>query len=164
MEQIKTYYTQDEMIAGLILKDKLALKSLHDQFQGCLYGIISAVFEDHEVRIAVFQKAILKIWVDADQFDPEKEKFFTWMLNIVRQSIKDEFNHSTHSSDLMYRDADLCRIIDHNDFPVFIRIFFFGSSIEEIGKECAMSPDDVRKSLFHGIESLKKHLAQSLVE
>lgn len=164
MEQIKTYTTQEEMIVGLILKEKLALKCLHDQFQGCLYGIISAVFEDHEARIAVFQNAILKIWDDVNQFDPKKEKFFTWMLNIVRQSIKDEYNLSTNTSDLMYRDADLCRIIDPTDFPVFIRVFFFGSSIEEIGKECDLSPDDVRKSLFHGIESLKKHLAQSVVE
>lgn len=162
MEQIKTYSTQDEMIVGLIMKDKLALKGLYDQYQGYLFGIISAVFEDHEARIAVFQKAILKIWVDADKFNPDKEKFFTWMLNKVRQCIRDEYNLSTHNPDLKYRDADLCKIVKDHDYPVFIRVFFFSSSIEEISEELSMSKEDVRKSLYHSIENIKVHLAHSL--
>jgi len=161
MEKIKTYSTQDEMIVGLILKDKLALKSVYNQYKGCLYGIISAVFEDHEARIAVFQQAILKIWVDADKFNPDKEKFFTWMLNKVRQSIREEFNRSSHVPELIYRDADLCKILNEHDYPVFIKVFFFNSSIEEISAEYFMSIEAVRKSLFHSIESIKVHLAQS---
>lgn len=158
---MEPYLSQAKLIEAMVRKDDFALATVQKLYGAALYGIVCKVFHNHEARIAVFQKAISKIWFDADQYDPEKLKFFTWMLNIVRQTIKEEFQPPTNSLEIAYKDNDLLRIIHQNDYPVFIRVFFHSRTIAEIGEELFMSTADISKSLYRAIKNLNDHFAQS---
>lgn len=162
MKALKSYSSEEEIIEGLLLKDSQALKALYDIYAGRLYGVISAVFESHDTRISVLQKVMKKIWSDSDQYEVEKLRFFTWMLKIVRQSILDEIRHSDAAPQLINDSRNLGQIVSTFDFPVFFKVFFLGSPVNEIAKELCLSQQEVRKSLRNAIESLKIHYKESV--
>ncbi|WP_316753305.1 hypothetical protein [Pedobacter gandavensis] len=161
MELAKTYYTQEQIIQGLIMKDKLALEVLYNNYSGKLYGIIAAVFESHEARISVLQKAILKVWIDSDHFDSEKEKFFIWILKVVRDCIMEEIRLSNTDSQPIYGDGQLSDIINPCDYSVFYKVFFFGTPTHEVAEELSLTSSDVHKCLYRAMQNLKVHFAQS---
>ncbi|RQO74522.1 hypothetical protein DBR43_03785 [Pedobacter sp. KBW06] len=160
MELTKKYANPEEMLEGLLLKDINALEAFYYKYSGKLYGIIAVVFESHEARISVLQRAILRIWSDTNQYDPEKEKFFTWMLKIVRESISQEFLSSDIDAQSIYDHGELSKIIEPCDYPVFFRTFFFNTPINEIAEELSLTPFEAQKSLYQAIDNLKKHFAQ----
>lgn len=162
MKTLKSYSSEEEIIEGLLLKDSMALKALYDTYAGSLYGVISAVFESHNTRISVLQKVMMKIWSDSDQYEVENLRFFTWMLKIVRQSILDEIRHSDAPPQLINDSRNLGQIINPLDFPIFFKVFFLGSPVNEIAKEMCLSQVEVRKSLRSAIESLKTHYSESV--
>ena len=78
------YIDEENLIARLKSKDKSAFEYLYDHYSGALYGVVSRVIKKEEVAEEVLQDAFLKIWDKIDNYDPEKGKLFTWMLNLTR--------------------------------------------------------------------------------
>lgn len=65
-------------------KDRSALEYLYDHYSGALYGVVSRIIKKEEVAEEVLQDAFLKIWDKIENYDPEKGRLFTWMLNLTR--------------------------------------------------------------------------------
>ena len=72
------------------MQDKLALTDLYDRYGRLVYGLSVRVLND-DGRLAqeVTQDTFLKVWNQADQWDPEKGKLTTWLLTIARRTAID---------------------------------------------------------------------------
>lgn len=70
--------------------DKQALADLYDRYGALVHGLSVRVLND-DGRLAqeVTQDTFLKIWHQADQWDPERGKLTTWMLTIARRTAID---------------------------------------------------------------------------
>jgi len=78
------------LVKGLKSKNSASLDYLYDHYASALYGIISRIINNEDVAEEVLQDVFLKVWDRIDQYDPDKGRLFTWMLNIARNQAIDK--------------------------------------------------------------------------
>ncbi|MEZ4686753.1 MAG: sigma-70 family RNA polymerase sigma factor [Bacteroidia bacterium] len=64
---------------------------LYDQYGAALYGVILKVVKSDSMAEDVLQESFVKIWNKIDQYDEKKGRFFTWILNIARNTAIDHW-------------------------------------------------------------------------
>lgn len=70
--------------------DKQALAELYDRYGALVYGLsVRVLHDDGRLAQEVTQDTFLKVWHQADQWDPDKGKLTTWMLTIARRTAID---------------------------------------------------------------------------
>jgi RNA polymerase sigma factor (sigma-70 family) len=78
------------LVRLLQLKDRKAFEYLYDRYSAAVYGIIFKIVKIDELSEEVLQDAFLKFWDKAADYNAEKGKLFTWMLNIARNMAIDK--------------------------------------------------------------------------
>ncbi|RXR32522.1 sigma-70 family RNA polymerase sigma factor [Flavobacterium piscinae] len=91
--------TQEELLPLIYKKDDRAFTLLYDMYSKSLFGVISNLIKDHEEAEDVLQDVFVKIWKNIDSYSEEKGRFYTWIVNIARNSSIDRlrskgFNNS----------------------------------------------------------------------
>ncbi|MGS2764848.1 RNA polymerase sigma factor [Sinomicrobium sp. M5D2P9] len=77
---------QDLLISRLRDGNEQAFERIYELYSKSLYGIIYSIIRDEAVSEEILQDVFLKIWHEAHSYDPEKGRFFTWILNIARNA------------------------------------------------------------------------------
>ena len=106
---LRTTYSEQELVALLKQKDGQAFSYLYDNYSGALLGVIGAIIPDREVANDILQTVFVNIWRKSDTYDPEKGRLFTWMLNIARNAAIDELRSKG------YRDSQKNKPISGNE-------------------------------------------------
>ncbi|MEO8414127.1 MAG: sigma-70 family RNA polymerase sigma factor [Ginsengibacter sp.] len=83
MQEVKKY-NEVELIFLLKNRDQTAFAYLYDNYSAALLGVIYKMLENRELSEDVLQEAFIKIWNNFSNYDSEKGRLFTWMLNITR--------------------------------------------------------------------------------
>lgn len=78
------------LVSRLKLGDKAAFNDLYTHYSDALYGVITKVLRSEESAGDVLQDSFVKIWKNIQRYDDSKGSFFTWMLNICRNSSIDK--------------------------------------------------------------------------
>lgn len=78
-------------IVGIQSGDAKAFELIYDSYSASLYGIVLKILQDDEVAQDVLQDAFVKIWKNCNSYEPQKGSFFTWMLNIARNTAIDKY-------------------------------------------------------------------------
>lgn len=87
---LKTTYSEQELVASLQQRNESAFSYLYDNYSGALYGIVNSIVTDKEIANDVLQNVFINIWRKIESYDPAKGRLFTWMLNIARNAAIDE--------------------------------------------------------------------------
>lgn len=80
------HYSESELIGMLLKQDRHAFNYLYDNYSAALYGIVVKIVIKEEVAQDLLQEVFIKIWTNLSKYDAGKGRFFTWMLNIARNS------------------------------------------------------------------------------
>ncbi len=83
-------YTEEELVQLLKGQSRQAFNYLYRQYSGALYGVIYKVIDDEQTSQDVLQDVFVKIWNYISQYNPQKGRLYTWMLNIARNSAIDK--------------------------------------------------------------------------
>ena len=51
------------------------------------YTVIVSILQDKELANDILQEVFIKIWRQIEQYDPEKGRLFTWMVNIAEMQV-----------------------------------------------------------------------------
>lgn len=91
--------TQEELLPLVLKKDDKAFTILYDMYSKNLYGVIYNLIKDKEEAEDVLQEVFVKIWKNIESYNETKGRFFTWILNIARNTTIDKlrskgFNNS----------------------------------------------------------------------
>jgi len=91
--------TQEELIPLILKKDERAFKHVYDMYSKSLFAVISNLVKDREEAEDVLQESFVKIWKNIDSYNESKGRFYTWILNISRNTAIDKlrskgFNNS----------------------------------------------------------------------
>ncbi len=91
--------TQEELLPLVLKKDDRAFTLLYDMYSKNLYGVIYNLIRDREEAEDVLQEVFVKIWKNIEKYNESKGRFFTWILNIARNTTIDKlrskgFNNS----------------------------------------------------------------------
>ena len=115
-------------------KDKSALEFLYDHYSGALYGVVFRILKNEDIAEEVLHDVFLKIWDRFDQYDSEKGKLFTWMVNIARNQAIDKTRSKEISKDQKTRAIE--NVVNKIDTRGYIE-----QRVEDIGVK------DILKSL-----------------
>ncbi len=107
--------TQEELLAQIYKKDNKAFTLLYDSYAKNLYGIIYNLLKDREEAEDVLQETFVKIWKNLDSYNESKGRFFTWLLNIARNSAIDRLRSKNFNNNQKNLSSDnFVHILDDN--------------------------------------------------
>lgn len=78
------------IVALLRQDDKSAVSLLYDNYSDALFGVILRIVNQEALAEEILQDTFLKIWKYRESYDESKGRFFTWMLNIARNTAIDQ--------------------------------------------------------------------------
>ncbi len=87
----------NQLISLLKAGDEAAYAKLYDDYSSLLYGIILRVVGDKRDAENLLQDCFVKVWQNAERYDPEKGRLVTWLINIARNTAID-FTRSKYYS------------------------------------------------------------------
>ncbi|MBI1226734.1 MAG: sigma-70 family RNA polymerase sigma factor [Bacteroidetes bacterium] len=176
---------ENEIIYYLSQRDKRGISLLYDHYSIPLYGIVRRMIPYEEVAQDVLQEVFVKIWENADKYDREKGRLFTWVSQVTRnaaidwlrspanrqkgfyptdnQSIENILPNET-ASDIS--DSGLQKTIDglENSYRQLIQLAYFkGYTQVEIAKELAMPLGTVKTRIRAAIHELRRVLKNDIV-
>ncbi|WP_255504500.1 sigma-70 family RNA polymerase sigma factor [Mesonia sp. HuA40] len=64
-----------------------------------LFGVIENIIKNKAQSEDVLQEVMVKIWRNLPQYDPEKGRFFTWIVNIARNSAIDKYRSKAYKKE-----------------------------------------------------------------
>ncbi|WP_228372433.1 RNA polymerase sigma factor [Chryseobacterium daeguense] len=127
---IKTNYSEEELIVLLKEKNEAGFHHLYDNYSGALYGMILRIVQSKEYTEEVIQDVFVKIWNSIHQYDSSKGRFYTWMINIARNTAIDYLKSKGFQNELknqplpdfVYNSAELSTTNNSSDFIGFNNI------------------------------------------
>ncbi len=173
--------SQEELLVLIYKKDERAFTYLYDMYSKSLFSVINVLIKNREEAEDVLQDVFVKIWKNIDSYHESKGRFYTWILNIARNTSIDKlrsknFNNSQKnlSSDNFvnyFEDssklADKVDTIGLQEFvkrlkPKCIQIidllFFKGYTQQEASDELAIPLGTVKTQNRNCINDLRNYL------
>ncbi|MEL6650672.1 MAG: sigma-70 family RNA polymerase sigma factor [Bacteroidota bacterium] len=82
--------TDQRIISLLSQRDQQAIRLIYEQYARTLLGVLLRILGDQALAEDCLQEALVKVWKNADRYDPKKGRLFTWLLNICRNTAIDK--------------------------------------------------------------------------
>lgn len=82
-------FSEVELTCFLKKRDQSVFNYLFENYSGVLYATINNIVGDDHTSEDVLQDVFIKIWRKIDQYNPDKSRICTWMLNIARNAAID---------------------------------------------------------------------------
>lgn len=79
----------DILVNRLQKGEETAFSEVYDRYSGALNGVILRIVQDEDAAMDVLQDTFVKIWKNCQSYDATKGSFYTWMLNIARNTAID---------------------------------------------------------------------------
>lgn len=167
---------QDNLIERLVQQDLAALSDLYDKYGPALFGIVLRIVQSRELAEQVVQDTFVKVWKKSADYDPQKGRLFTWLLNIARNTAIDATRTAHYIHYRKTEDAEQLVYISGTDQPnpehIGIRkivenldekyrelinlVYFKGYTQEEVAEELGVPLGTVKTRLRHAINSLRQ--------
>jgi RNA polymerase sigma-70 factor (ECF subfamily) len=173
--------TQDDLLILISNKDEKAFSHIYNMYSRSLFAVISNLVKEQEEAEDVLQEVFVKIWKNIDTYNESKGRFYTWILNIARNTAIDKlrskgFNNSKKnlSSDNFVHLLDdsnrLTNIIDTIGIRDFVKklkpkciqiielLFFKGYTQQEASEELEIPLGTVKTQNRNCINDLRNFL------
>lgn len=173
--------SQEELLVLIYKKDERAFTHLYDMYSKSLFAVINVLIKNREEAEDVLQDVFFKIWKNIDSYQESKGRFYTWILNIARNTSIDklrskDFNNSKKnlSSDNfvhLFEDSNkLANKIDSIGIQEFVKklkpkciqiidlLFFKGFTQQEVADELEIPLGTVKTHNRNCINDLKNYL------
>ncbi|MFC0426724.1 RNA polymerase sigma factor [Chryseobacterium scophthalmum] len=102
---------------------------MYDNYSGALYGVILRIVQSKEYTEEIIQDVFVKVWNSIHQYDSTKGRFYTWMINIARNTAIDYLKSKSFQKqlknqplpDFVYENAELTTT-NNSDFIGFNKV------------------------------------------
>jgi RNA polymerase sigma-70 factor (ECF subfamily) len=85
----KAIQAEVELVERLKAGDEKALELAYDRYSAAVYGVLLKILNHEEAAEDILQESFVKIWTNIGRYDDSKGAFFTWIINIARNSAID---------------------------------------------------------------------------
>ncbi|RYD73324.1 MAG: sigma-70 family RNA polymerase sigma factor [Sphingobacteriales bacterium] len=160
------------------MQDQSAFSYLYDNYAAALNGVIHRMVDDTQLSEDILQEAFIRIWNNFKQYDANKGRLFTWMVNITRNLTIDTLRSKGYkkqqkisqneSSVTNYQNKDSANRFDgiglnkqlaslKPEYKNLIDLAYFaGYTQEEISKEMGIPLGTVKTRMRTAIMELRK--------
>lgn len=149
---------QDQLIVQLQSGNEKAFERIYQLYSRSLYGIVFSIIRDEAISEEILQDVFLKIWHEAPAYDPEKGRFFTWILNIARNAAIDRLRSREYKNSKLNMKSDYFSDILESENNVSGKLDAIGLQkyIDILGPMCKKLIDLLFFKGFTQKESAKK--------
>jgi RNA polymerase sigma-70 factor (ECF subfamily) len=106
----------EELILQFQQKNVKAFDKLYHYYNDSLFGVINNIVGDQDLAKDILQEVFIKIWNNSNKYNKEKGRFFTWILNIARNSAIDTTRSKNFKKSLKNQDVEnFVDIIENNE-------------------------------------------------
>ena len=91
------------------------MSELYDRYSDTLFGLASKIVKSDEIAQDILQDSFIKIWKNIENYSAEKGSFFTWMLNITRNTAIDAIRKSKKYTATSIQDVENSVHMDGGD-------------------------------------------------
>lgn len=81
--------TEEKLISLLKNRDRKAIDHIYANYSETLFGCIKRILPDDKEAQDCLQDSFVKIWQRAAQYDSNRGRLFTWMVNVCRNTAID---------------------------------------------------------------------------
>lgn len=176
----------DSQIISLLQSDpRRAVEAILNRYGAALQGVILKIVGSKEVAEDILQDACIKVWKNADSYDPAKGKLFTWLLNIARNTALDKartgkfqrqrtsqmldqtvYDNVAFSEEMQVRDVGLQNALNklEEKYRMIIELLYIqGYTQREIVEEFDLPLGTVKSRAKIAIRELRKLLDSGIV-
>ena len=89
--------TQDELLVLINQKDEKAFTHIYDMYSKSLFSVINMLVKNREESEDVLQEVFIKIWKNIDSYNESKGRFYTWIINIARNTSIDKLRSKNYN-------------------------------------------------------------------
>ena len=173
--------SQEELLVLIYKKDEKAFTHLYDMYSKSLFSVIHVLIKNREEAEDVLQDVFVKIWKNIDSYNESKGRFYTWIINIARNTSIDklrsrDYNNTQKnlSSDnfvnLLDESNKLSHKLDAIGIQEFVKklkpkcieiinlLFFKGYTQQEASEELAMPLGTIKTQNRNCINDLRNYL------
>ena len=98
--------TQEELIPLILKKEERAFTIMYNMYSKSLFAVISNLVKETEDAEDILQEVFVKIWKNIDNYSESKGRFYTWMLNIARNTAIDKLRSKGYNNSQKNLSAD----------------------------------------------------------
>ena len=173
----------NSLVLRLQNREESAMSELYDRYASTLYGLASKIVRSDEIAQDVVQDAFVKVWKKVETYDNSKGTFFTWMLNITRNTAIDflrkrkkenpssiqEIENNVHISEDSSKKMDAIgvkELVDNlnEDQRILVEyIYFKGFTQQEVSDELGIPLGTVKTRIRAAVGELKKFFVAILM-
>ncbi|MEL6812813.1 MAG: RNA polymerase sigma factor [Bacteroidota bacterium] len=79
----------NDLILAMQQGNHAAFSKLYEMYSRAILGVILTIVRDSELAEEILQDVFVKVWNKAGSYNIEKGRFYTWLLNIARNTAID---------------------------------------------------------------------------
>lgn len=136
---------EENIISLLKNKDQRGMEMLYDTYGNVVYGFLFHVLQSDELAEEALEAVFLRAWRSINTLDSSKQRLFTWIIDLARQSVKsklkfdkspgklsDHSNWSEHYNPDAAGTRNLVKQLDKSQRKVLEEIYFKGIDFKEL--------------------------------
>lgn len=173
-------HSEEALVLSLKKKEEEAFRYLYLHYRGSLFTVINQIIPDKETAGDVLQEVFIAVWKNAEKYDAEKGRLFTWLLNIARNTAinktrsknyknalkNEELNNTVYSTEKTNENQvpvntiglrkEVCRLKE--DLKQVLELsYFHGCTQDEISKALNIPLGTVKTRIRSAIIELRKN-------
>lgn len=79
----------DALILEMQHGSESAFASIYSRYSKAIYGVLIGIVKDRDLAEELLQDVFVKVWNNSGSYDRQKGRFYTWLLNIARNTAID---------------------------------------------------------------------------
>ena len=115
----------EHLISRFQQKDMKSFEKLYEMYAESMFGVIFNIVRNNEETEEVLQDVFVKAWNNSSSYSSKKGRFFTWLLNIARNTAIDKIRSKSFKQGKQNLDAsffvDIVESYDDLDTQIDIK-------------------------------------------
>ena len=152
----------DASIIGRLRRgDQQALTDLYDRYASAVYGMAWRVLNNRVLAEEATQDTFIKVWENADRWQPERGKFSSWLLTIARYTAIDRLRLEKRLTPSFPVDVTEMREVIGEESPLLGDLRDNAEMLGQlIGELSDVQIEAIELSFFHGMThaEISEHL------
>ena len=115
----------EQLISKFQQKDIKSFEKLYEMYADSMFGVIFNIIRNKEEAEEVLQDVFIKAWNNSGSYASKKGRFFTWLLNIARNTAIDKIRSKSFNQGKQNLDAsffvDILESYDNLDTKIDVQ-------------------------------------------
>jgi RNA polymerase sigma-70 factor (ECF subfamily) len=119
-------------------KNQVAFEKLYEMYSKSIHGVVYNIVKDSDIADELMQDVFIKAWKKSETYSSKKGRFFTWILNIARNTAIDKTRSKAFKQSKQNLNADFFVdiIASHDNLDSSTDTIGIKKFVTNLGQKC----------------------------